>query len=125
MIIAAAGGAAHLAGVIAAHTTLAGAGRADDQRPERSGFALVYGANAGRYSRWHAGDWKGWALRMRRLLAIAILANGRPDLKKKLRAFRAEQEKKNPRNYTGLESTRADFSLMSDKLQLVEGSATN
>ena len=28
------------------------------------------------------------------ILAIAILANSRPDLKKKLRAFRAEQEKK-------------------------------
>jgi 5-(carboxyamino)imidazole ribonucleotide mutase len=28
------------------------------------------------------------------LLAIAILANSRPDLKEKLRAFRAEQEKK-------------------------------
>ena len=34
VIIAAAGGAAHLAGVIAAHTTLAGARRADDQRAQ-------------------------------------------------------------------------------------------
>ena len=93
VIIAAAGGAAHLAGVIAAHTTLLVLGV-----PMTSGLngldsllstvQMPGGIPVGTLAIGKAGATNA------ALLAIAIMANSRPDLKKKLRAFRKEQEKK-------------------------------
>ena len=57
VIIAGAGGAAHLAGVIAAHTTLAGHWRADSLHfAARDGFAAGDGADAGRHSSGNGRD---------------------------------------------------------------------
>ena len=55
VIIAGAGGAAHLAGVIAAHTTLPVIGV---PIPSRHGFAAGDGADAGGNSGGHGRDWK-------------------------------------------------------------------
>ena len=49
VIIAGAGGAAHLAGVIAAHTVLPVIGVPMYQRAERPGLAVVHGADAERH----------------------------------------------------------------------------
>ena len=93
VIIAAAGGAAHLAGVIAAHTTLPVLGvpmtsALNGLDSLLSTVQMPGGIPVGTLAIGKAGATNA------ALLAIAILANGRPDLKKKLRAFRAEQEKK-------------------------------
>jgi len=94
VIIAAAGGAAHLAGVIAAHTILPVLGvpmKSDALNGLDSLLSTVQmpaGIPVGTLAIGKAGATNA------ALLAIAILANSRPDLKKKLRAFRAEQEKK-------------------------------
>jgi 5-(carboxyamino)imidazole ribonucleotide mutase len=94
VIIAAAGGAAHLAGVIAAHTTLPVLGvpmKSDALNGLDSLLSTVQmpaGIPVGTLAIGKAGATNA------ALLAIAILANSRPDLKKKLREFRAEQEKK-------------------------------
>jgi 5-(carboxyamino)imidazole ribonucleotide mutase len=94
VIIAAAGGAAHLAGVIAAHTTLPVLGvpmKSDALNGLDSLLSTVQmpaGIPVGTLAIGKAGATNA------ALLAIAILANSRPELKKKLRAFRAEQEKK-------------------------------
>src|SRR2546430_10799572 len=94
VIIAAAGGAAHLAGAIAAHTTLPVLGvpmKSDAlngldsllstvQMPARIPVGTLAIRKAGATNA--------------ALFAIAILANSRSDLKKKLREFREEQEKK-------------------------------
>ena len=94
VIIAAAGGAAHLAGVIAAHTTLPVLGvpmKSDALHGLDSLLSTVQmpaGIPVGTLAIGKAGATNA------ALLAIAILANSRPELKTKLRDFRAEQEKK-------------------------------
>jgi 5-(carboxyamino)imidazole ribonucleotide mutase len=94
VIIAAAGGAAHLAGVIAAHTTLPVLGvpmKSDALNGLDSLLSTVQmpaGIPVGTLAIGKPGATNA------ALLAIAILANQRPELKKKLKEFRAEQEKK-------------------------------
>src|SRR3989442_771354 len=94
VIIAAAGGAAHLAGVIAAHTTLPVLGvpmKSDALNGLDSLLSTVQmpaGIPVGTLAIGKPGATNA------ALFAIAILANNRPDLKKRLRAFRADQEKK-------------------------------
>src|SRR6266566_1597477 len=94
VIIAAAGGAAHLAGVIAAHTILPVLGvpmKSDALNGLDSLLATVQmpaGIPVGTLAIGKSGAINA------ALFAIAILANSRPELKKKLRDFRAEQEKK-------------------------------
>src|SRR5260221_6716499 len=94
VIIAAAGGAAHLAGVIAAHTVLPVLGvpmKSDALNGLDSLLATVQmpaGIPVGTLAIGKAGATNA------ALLAIAILASSRPALRKKLRVFRAEQEKK-------------------------------
>src|SRR6202162_3118038 len=94
VIIAAAGGAAHLAGVIAAHTTLPVLGvpmKSDALSGLDSLLSTVQmpaGIPVGTLAIGKPGATNA------ALLAIAILANSRPELKKKLRDFRSEQEKK-------------------------------
>ena len=93
VIIAAAGGAAHLAGVIAAHTTLPVLGvpmtsALNGLDSLLSTVQMPGGIPVGTLAIGKAGATNA------ALLAIAIMANSRPDLKKKLRAFRKEQEKK-------------------------------
>ena len=94
VIIAAAGGAAHLAGVIAAHTTLPVLGvpmKSDALNGLDSLLSTVQmpaGIPVGTLAIGKPGATNA------ALFAIAILANGRPELKKKLREFREEQEQK-------------------------------
>ena len=94
VIIAAAGGAAHLAGVIAAHTTLPVLGvpmKSDALNGLDSLLSTVQmpaGIPVGTLAIGKPGATNA------ALLAVAILANSRPALKKKLREFRARQEKK-------------------------------
>jgi 5-(carboxyamino)imidazole ribonucleotide mutase len=94
VIIAAAGGAAHLAGVIAAHTTLPVLGvpmKSDALNGLDSLLSTVQmpaGIPVGTLAIGKPGATNA------ALFAIAILANKRSELKKKLRDFRAEQEKK-------------------------------
>jgi 5-(carboxyamino)imidazole ribonucleotide mutase len=94
VIIAAAGGAAHLAGVIAAHTTLPVLGvpmKSDALNGLDSLLSTVQmpaGIPVGTLAIGKPGATNA------ALLAIAILANSRPELKKKLRNFRSDQEKK-------------------------------
>jgi 5-(carboxyamino)imidazole ribonucleotide mutase len=93
VIIAAAGGAAHLAGVIAAHTLLPVLGvpmKSTLQGLDSllSTVQMPAGIPVGTLAIGEAGA-KNAAL-----LAIAILANEDPDLRKQLRQFRAEQEQK-------------------------------
>src|SRR6202163_56850 len=94
VIIAAAGGAAHLAGVMAAHTVLPVLGvpmKSDALNGLDSLLATVQmpaGIPVGTLAIGKAGATNA------ALFAVAILANSRPELKQKLHAFRAEQEKK-------------------------------
>jgi len=93
VIIAAAGGAAHLAGVIAAHTTLPVLGvpmtsALNGLDSLLSTVQMPGGIPVGTLAIGKAGATNA------ALLAIAILANSRPELKKKLKEFRAEQEEK-------------------------------
>ncbi len=93
VIIAAAGGAAHLAGVIAAHTlpVLGVPMKSDALNGLDSLLSTVQmpaGIPVGTLAIGKPGATNA------ALLAIAILANSRPELKRKLRDFRAEQEKK-------------------------------
>jgi 5-(carboxyamino)imidazole ribonucleotide mutase len=94
VIIAAAGGAAHLAGVIAAHTVLPVLGvpmKSDALNGLDSLLSTVQmpaGIPVGTLAIGKAGATNA------ALFAVAILANSRPALKVKLREFRAEQEKK-------------------------------
>ena len=93
VIIAAAGGAAHLAGVTAAHTTLPVLGvpmKSDALNGMDSLLATVQmpaGIPVGTLAIGKPGAINA------ALLAIAILANSRPELRKKLHEFRAQQEK--------------------------------
>src|SRR5438094_5877598 len=94
VIIGAAGGAAHLAGVLAAHTTLPVLGvpmKSDALKGLDSLLSTVQmpaGIPVATLAIGKAGATNA------ALFAIAILATSRPDLKKRLRAFRADQEKK-------------------------------
>jgi len=94
VIIGAAGGAAHLAGVIAAHTLLPVLGVPMESASLKGLDSLLStvqmpgGIPVGTLAIGKPGA------RNAALLAIAILAGKRPDLREKLRSFRAEQTKK-------------------------------
>jgi 5-(carboxyamino)imidazole ribonucleotide mutase len=94
VIIAAAGGAAHLAGVLAAHTTLPVLGvpmKSDALNGLDSLLATVQmpgGIPVGTLAIGKPGAINA------ALLAVAILANSRPGLRQKLREFRQSQEAK-------------------------------
>jgi 5-(carboxyamino)imidazole ribonucleotide mutase len=94
VIVAAAGGAAHLAGVCAAHTVLPVLGVPLDSGSLRgidsllSTVQMPAGIPVGTLAIGPAGA-KNAAL-----LAIAILANSRPELRERLRRYRAEQADK-------------------------------
>jgi 5-(carboxyamino)imidazole ribonucleotide mutase len=94
VIIAAAGGAAHLAGVLAAHTTLPVLGvpmRSEALNGLDSLLATVQmpaGIPVGTTAIGKPGAVNA------ALLAVAILANTRPELRRKLHDFRDAQEKK-------------------------------
>lgn len=94
VIIGAAGGAAHLAGVLAAQTVLPVLG-VPMESPALKGLDSLLstvqmpgGIPVGTLAIGSAGA------RNAALLAIAILANSRPELREKLKQFRAEQAEK-------------------------------
>jgi 5-(carboxyamino)imidazole ribonucleotide mutase len=94
VIVAAAGGAAHLAGVLAAQTVLPVLG-VPMETPALKGLDSLLstvqmpgGIPVGTLAIGSAGA------RNAALLAIAILANSRPELREKLKRFRAEQADK-------------------------------
>ena len=94
VIIAAAGGAAHLAGVCAAHTVLPVLGVPMESASLKGMDSLLStvqmpaGIPVGTLAIGGAGA------RNAALLAVAILATSRPELREKLRKFRAEQSEK-------------------------------
>ncbi|MBZ5586385.1 MAG: 5-(carboxyamino)imidazole ribonucleotide mutase [Acidobacteriia bacterium] len=94
VVIAAAGGAAHLAGVCAAHTVLPVLGVPMESAALQgldsllSTVQMPAGIPVGTLAIGAAGA------RNAALLAIAILANGRPELREKLKRYRAEQREK-------------------------------
>ena len=94
VIIAGAGGAAHLAGVTAAYTTLPVLGVPMESASLKGMDSLLStvqmpaGVPVGTLAIGKPGA-KNAAL-----FAIAILANSRPELRKKLHEFRAEQKRK-------------------------------
>jgi 5-(carboxyamino)imidazole ribonucleotide mutase len=94
VIIAAAGGAAHLAGVCAAHTLLPVLGVPIESAALKGLDSLLAtvqmpaGIPVGTLAIGAPGA------RNAALLAVAILANSRPELRGRLRAFRAEQSAK-------------------------------
>ena len=94
VVIAAAGGAAHLAGVCAAHTLLPVLGVPIESAALKGLDSLLStvqmpgGIPVGTLAIGSAGA------RNAALLAVAILANQRPELREKLRRFRAEQSQK-------------------------------
>jgi 5-(carboxyamino)imidazole ribonucleotide mutase len=94
VVIAAAGGAAHLAGVLAAHTTLPVLGvpmRSEALNGLDSLLATVQmpgGIPVGTLAIGKPGAVNA------ALFAVSILANSRPELRKKLHEFREAQEKK-------------------------------
>jgi 5-(carboxyamino)imidazole ribonucleotide mutase len=94
VIIAAAGGAAHLAGVCAAHTVLPVLGVPMESAALKGMDSLLStvqmpaGIPVGTLAIGPAGA------RNAALLAVAILANSRPELREKLHRFRTEQRDK-------------------------------
>jgi 5-(carboxyamino)imidazole ribonucleotide mutase len=94
VIIAAAGGAAHLAGVCAAHTLLPVLGVPMESSALKgldsllSTVQMPAGIPVGTLGIGAAGA------RNAALLAVAILANKRPELRERLREFREEQRGK-------------------------------
>ena len=94
VIIAAAGGAAHLAGVVAAHTVLPVLGVPMESQALKGMDSLLStvqmpaGIPVGTLAIGKAGATNS------ALLAVAILANHRPDLRKRLHEFREEQARK-------------------------------
>src|SRR3989442_344055 len=94
VIIAAAGGAAHLAGVCAAHTVLPVLGVPMESASLKGMDSLLStvqmpaGIPVGTLAIGPAGA------RNAALLAVAILANSRPELREKLHRFRSEQRDK-------------------------------
>ena len=101
VVIAAAGGAAHLAGVCAAHTILPVLGVPMESAALKgldsllSTVQMPAGIPVGTLAIGPAGA------RNAALLAVAILANGRPELREKLRQFREEQRQKVLRETVG------------------------
>jgi 5-(carboxyamino)imidazole ribonucleotide mutase len=94
VVIAAAGGAAHLAGVLAAHTTLPVLGvpmKSDALNGLDSLLSTVQMPGGIPVATLAIG--KPGAVNAA-LFAVAILANSRPELRQKLHEFRASQEKK-------------------------------
>lgn len=94
VVIAAAGGAAHLAGVLAAHTTLPVLGvpmRSEALNGLDSLLATVQMPGGIPVATLAIG--KPGAINAA-LFAIAILANSRPELREKLHEFRVSQERK-------------------------------
>ena len=93
-MIAAAGGAAHLAGVCAAHTLVPVLGVPMESATLKgldsllSTVQMPAGIPVGTLGIGAAGA------RNAALLAIAILANSRPELRERLRQFRAKQSEK-------------------------------
>lgn len=91
VIIAGAGGAAHLPGMVAAHTLLPVLGVPVESHALKGMDSLLSivqmpgGIPVGTLAIGKAGATNA------ALLAIAILANSRPDLREKLRVFREEQ----------------------------------
>jgi 5-(carboxyamino)imidazole ribonucleotide mutase len=90
VVIAAAGGAAHLAGVAAAHTTLPVLGVPMESKLSGLDSLLSTAQMPGGVPVGTLAIGKAGAVNAA-LLAAAILANKRPDLREKLRKFRAEQ----------------------------------
>jgi 5-(carboxyamino)imidazole ribonucleotide mutase len=94
VLIAAAGGAAHLAGVVAAHTVLPVLGvpmkgwALDGLDSLLSTVQMPGGIPVGTLAIGKAGATNA------ALLAVAILGNKRPELREKLKAFRSEQAAK-------------------------------
>jgi 5-(carboxyamino)imidazole ribonucleotide mutase len=94
VLIAAAGGAAHLAGVVAAHTLLPVLGVPMESASLKGLDSLLStvqmpgGIPVGTLAIGKPGATNA------ALLAVAILANSRPELRAKLRAFREEQTAK-------------------------------
>jgi 5-(carboxyamino)imidazole ribonucleotide mutase len=94
VVIAAAGGAAHLAGVVAAHTLVPVLGVPMESAALKGMDSLLStvqmpaGIPVGTLAIGKAGAVNA------ALLAIAILANGRPELREKLRRYREEQTQK-------------------------------
>src|SRR6185436_1395420 len=94
VVIAAAGGAAHLAGVIAAHTIVPVLGVPMESQSLKGLDSLLStvqmpgGIPVGTLAIGKPGA------RNAALLAIAILANKRPELREKLHRFRADQKQK-------------------------------
>src|SRR5204863_7843968 len=94
VIIAGAGGAAHLPGMVAAQTVLPVLGVPVQSAALQGLDSLLSivqmpgGVPVGTLAIGKAGATNA------ALLAVAILSNSRPELKQKLRDFRAEQEKK-------------------------------
>jgi 5-(carboxyamino)imidazole ribonucleotide mutase len=94
VIIAAAGGAAHLAGVLAAYTLVPVLGVPMESNSLKgldsllSTVQMPAGIPVGTLAIGQPGA------RNAALLAVAILANTRPELREKLRAFRAKQKEK-------------------------------
>ena len=94
VIIAAAGGAAHLAGVCAAHTVMPVLGVPMESASLKGMDSLLStvqmpaGIPVGTLAIGGAGA------RNAALLAVAILANSRPELREKLKEFRREQSAK-------------------------------
>ena len=94
VIIAGAGGAAHLAGVVAAYTVLPVLGVPMESASLKGLDSLLSTVQMpGGIPVGTLAIGKGGA-KNAALLAIAILANKRPELRDKIRAFRAEQKKK-------------------------------
>lgn len=94
VVIGGAGGAAHLAGVIAAYTVLPVLGVPMESHSLKGLDSLLStaqmpgGVPVGTLAIGKAGAINA------ALLAVAILANHRPELREKLRVFRAEQSEK-------------------------------
>ena len=93
VIIGAAGGAAHLAGVLAAHTTLPVLGVPMNSALNGLDSLLSTVQMPGGIPVASLAIGKAGAVNAA-LFAVAILANSRPELREKLHRFRAEQEAK-------------------------------
>lgn len=94
VVIGAAGGAAHLAGVIAAYTILPVLGVPMESQSLKGLDSLLSTAQMpGGVPVATLAIGKPGAINAA-LLAVAILANHRPELREKLRAFRVEQSEK-------------------------------
>jgi len=93
VVIAAAGGAAHLAGVCAAHTLVPVLGVPMESKLNGLDSLLSTAQMPGGIPVGTLSIGKAGAINAA-LLAVAILANKRPDLRKKLKKFRADQADK-------------------------------